>query len=78
MKKPNPSIAKALLLGGPDVDTRIELMQVLSSEFTFAVAGSSLSLRSRIAATRFNFFYYPLGRGSNPFLDLCTFFLYGS
>ena len=74
MKKPNLSLPKALLLGGPDVDTRIKLMQVLSDEFAFSVAGSSLSLRSRFAATGFTFFYYPLGRGSNPFLDVCTLF----
>jgi len=74
MKKAILSLPKALLVGGPDVDARIKLMQVLSAEFDFAVAGSSHSLRSRFSATGFNFFYYPLDRGLNPFLDACTLF----
>jgi glycosyltransferase involved in cell wall biosynthesis len=63
-----------LVIGGPDVDARIELIQILSNEFTFAVAGSSLSLQSRFARNGLNFFYYPLGRNLNPFLDVCTLF----
>ena len=61
-----------LIVGGPDVDARIELMQALKDEFSLAAAGSSPQLSQRFAQAGFDYFYYPLGRGSNPFQDIYT------
>jgi glycosyltransferase involved in cell wall biosynthesis len=63
------SSARVLLIGGDDVDARIELMQSLSDEFMLAAAGTSRALGQRFSAKGFQYFYYPLGRGSDPFRD---------
>jgi glycosyltransferase involved in cell wall biosynthesis len=70
----HPIVAKPtiLIVGGPDVDARIELMQALRDEFSMAAAGSSPQLRQRFAQTGLDYFYYPLSRGSNPFMDIYT------
>ena len=60
---------RVLLIGGEDVDARIELMQSLADEFMLAAAGTSRALAERFAAKGFQYFYYPLGRGSDPFRD---------
>ena len=60
---------RVLLIGGEDVDARIELMQSLADEFTLAAAGTSRALAERFTAKGFQYFYYPLGRGSDPFRD---------
>ena len=38
---------RVLIVGGPDVDARIELMQALGREFCMAAAGSSSSIAGR-------------------------------
>ena len=65
-----PSNPRVLIVGGEDVDARIELMQTLSDEFTIAAAGTIPALAERFTAKGFEYFYYPMARGSNPLRDV--------
>lgn len=65
--------ARVLIVGGDDVDKRIDLMHALKHEFRFAAAGSDLRRAEKFVAAGFPFFYYPMDRGSNPFSDLRSF-----
>lgn len=78
METPSPvfnqflSPPKVLLIGGPDVEARIELMRALSNEFAVAAAGSLPHLRERFEQAGFDYYNYPLGRGPNPIRDVYT------
>lgn len=61
-----------LLVGGPDVDARIDLMQALRNEFRMWAAGSSPHLAPHFAQAGLDYCFYPLDRGSNPFMDIYT------
>src|SRR6266498_5353414 len=66
-----------LIIGGPDVDGRLELMGCLRSDFEMIAAGSSAELQWRFAASGFRYYAYPLNRGSNPVFDLySTYYLW--
>lgn len=66
------SLPKVLLVGGPDVDARLELMGLISDSFEVSALGSSPILREKFLRQGFSYNSYILGRGINPFLDLFT------
>jgi len=61
------------MIGTEDVDMRIELMQHLRDEFTLAAAGTAPALGHRFAAAGFQYFVYPLPRGTSPARDVYAF-----
>jgi glycosyltransferase involved in cell wall biosynthesis len=63
---------RVLIVGGPDVDARIELMRALGDEFCMTAAGSAPGLAERFAEAGLEYFYYFLDRGRNPCLDMYT------
>jgi len=69
---PNLSTHKPVcfIVGGPDVDFRLELMQKLCDEFEFIVAGSKISLQDRFYQAGYTYWPYRLDRGINPLHDL--------
>ena len=69
--------ARILIVGGDDVEKRIDLMRTLSDRFRFAAAGSDLGRAEEFADAGFPFFYYPMDRGTNPLSDARTFFFLG-
>lgn len=69
----SPSRKRVLIIGTEDVDARIELMQALADEFTLAAAGTKRGLTQRFSERGFAFYYYPMGRGANPLLDMWAF-----
>jgi len=66
------SLPKALLVGGPDVDARLELMHCLEDAFNFSAFGSDPTLHDRFLAEGFGYSTYNLSRRANPILDLFT------
>ena len=58
------------MVGGPDVDARIELMNELRDEYELTAAGTSRDLTGRFEATPFPYEFYPMARGVRPFSDL--------
>jgi len=58
------------MVGGPDVDSRLELMQQLSNEFELTMAGSDDSLKERFHRAGFAYWSYNLNRGASPLHDL--------
>ena len=60
---------KLLLVGGPDVNTRIPLMQRLDS-FQISTLGSLDNLKDEFAQAGFEYISYPLHRGTNHPLRL--------
>ncbi len=53
---------RLMLIGGPDVDSRLELMTCLASQFELAAVGSEPRLAKRFRG-RYPYFDYPLARG---------------
>ena len=68
-----PSLPKVLLVGGPDVDARLELMHCLKDAFNFSAFGSDPTLHDRFSTEGFSYSTYCLNRQTNPALDLLTF-----
>lgn len=64
---PTPTV---LIVGGPDVDARIELMSRLRPEFNCIAAGSAPDLAQRFETAGFAYHVYPLNRGVAPAADL--------
>ena len=70
---PTPSaLPTVLIIGGPDVDLRLEIMERLRSDFEMMAAGSLSELQQKFAASGFRYFSYPLSRRVNPMADLNT------
>lgn len=67
-----PSLPKVVLVGGPDVDSRLELMRCLSTAFNMSALGSQSSLHARFLAAGFEYRTYHLNRQVNPLADLLT------
>ena len=67
-----PALPKVLLVGGPDVDGRLELMRFLKDVFEFSALGSAPALHDRFLAEGFAYSTYRLSRGANPLADLLT------
>ena len=61
-----------VLIGGPDVDARLDLMRHLRGAFTVSALGSRPALRAKFAAEGFAYGSYQLRRGVNPLADLLT------
>ena len=66
------SLPEVLLVGGPDVDARLELMNSLKDAFNFSALGSDPALNDRFLAEGFGYSTYRLSRRVNPILDLLT------
>lgn len=64
---------KIAILGGSDVDSRIDLMDLLKSDFDVCAIGSLDQLRPRFVEAGFHYYDYVLSRQVNPFIDLFTF-----
>lgn len=62
---------KILIVGGPDVNARIPLMQCLDA-FQVAALGSAVELENEFTRAGFQYFPYPLHRGANPLADFST------
>jgi glycosyltransferase involved in cell wall biosynthesis len=63
---------KVLLVGGPDVDARLELMHCLKDSFNVSALGSLPALHDRFSAEGFGYSSYRLSRQANPLSDLLT------
>ena len=61
------------MIGGPDVNTRIPLMQCLNS-FQIIAVGSLRELKNEFARAGFKYYSYALHRGTNLFFDIYTIF----
>jgi glycosyltransferase involved in cell wall biosynthesis len=57
------------LVGGPDVDARIDLMHSLSSDFEVCAAGTDPGLAASFAESKLRFRHYRMSRRVNPVLD---------
>lgn len=67
--RPRPRV---LIVGGCDVQLRIDLMKALSDDFAVAAVGSNIELATAFADARLPFYYCPLERGSSPVSDLLS------
>lgn len=64
--------ATVLIVGGPDVDARLELMRCLGDAFHTRALGSQPMLRDRFLAAGFDYDSYHLSRQVNPLSDMLT------
>ena len=60
---------KIFIVGGPDIDARLELMCRLQDKFELAAVGSNPNLHSVFEKNGFDYFYYPLAQHINPLND---------
>lgn len=65
-------LPKVFLVGGPDVDARLDLMHCLNDDFDLTALGSVPILRDRFRAEGFGYIDYRLNRRVNPLSDLLT------
>jgi glycosyltransferase involved in cell wall biosynthesis len=61
---------RVVLVGGPDVDARVDLMAVLSDEFEVSALGTEPALGERFATAGFRYGHYGMTRGVDPLSDL--------
>jgi glycosyltransferase involved in cell wall biosynthesis len=61
---------KVVVVGGPDVDLRLELMDRLRDDFELSAIGSNAALDTRFAEAGFRYNTYSLDRRINPVTDL--------
>lgn len=66
------ALPKVVLIGGPDVDARLFLMEHLEGCFNISAFGSHPGLHSRFMAAGFAYHPYRLNRQTNPLTDLLT------
>ena len=66
------SMPEAVLIGGSDIDARLELMRQLRDSFEFSALGSSPALDTRFADEGFHYRAFRLSRRVNPLADLIT------
>jgi hypothetical protein len=59
-----------MVVGGPDVHLRLDLMRVLSDRYDLSVAGSAPDLEIHFQRAGFEYHHYPLARGVDPVKDL--------
>jgi glycosyltransferase involved in cell wall biosynthesis len=67
MATPKPWVC---LVGGPDVDARLDLMRLLSRDFDVFAAGTDARLAASFSEAGFRFRHYPMCRRVNPVLDV--------
>ena len=72
MKSSNNNLPKILIIGGPDVHSRIMLINKLKTDFNFVCAGSDVDIKDNFSKNNINFIYYPLNLGFNLIEDLYT------
>jgi glycosyltransferase involved in cell wall biosynthesis len=65
-------LPKVVLVGGHDVDARLELMRHLRNNFDITALGSEPALLDSFRTAGFAYRDYPLSRGVNPIGDLFT------
>lgn len=65
-------LPKVLLVGGPDVDARLELMDRLKTVVDISAVGSQPDLKETFKARGFGYQGYSLTRKVNPLSDLMT------
>ena len=63
-------LPKVVIVGGVDVDMRLELMYSLKDAFNISAVGSDSALHSRFASSGFEYASYNLSRRTNVVLDL--------
>lgn len=61
---------RVMIVGGTDVDRRLDLMHLLSEDFDVEAAGSNPDLVRKFVNAGFPYHYYPLKRGPTPIADL--------
>jgi glycosyltransferase involved in cell wall biosynthesis len=61
---------RVLIIGGEDVDARLDLMKGLAADYAPAAAGTETGLAPSFARCGFPYFHYPLWRGLAPHNDL--------
>jgi len=66
------NLPKVLLIGGPDVNMRIELMRLLSDKYQVQAAGSNIEIMQQFEREGFIYHYYPLAKKVNPFSYLVS------
>jgi N,N'-diacetylbacillosaminyl-diphospho-undecaprenol alpha-1,3-N-acetylgalactosaminyltransferase len=66
------NLPRVLIVGGPDVDARLELMHSLRDCFEISALGSMPSLRHKFLSEGYGYYSYALNRGVNPLEDLKT------
>jgi len=66
------SFPKVLLIGGPDVNARIPIIQSLAGQFSISVLGSNPYLSDAFNQVGINYSSYNLNRGTNPLADILT------
>jgi len=66
------ALPTVLIIGGPDVDLRLEIMGRLRSDFEMIAAGSLSELQQKFAASGFRYYAYPLSRRVSPMADVNT------
>ena len=69
--------ARVLIVGGNDVNKRIELMKALSGRFQFSAAGSDIRRADEFLREGLPFYYFPMDRGTNPLNDARSYFFLG-
>lgn len=65
-------LPKVVLVGGPDVDARLDLMHCLKDAFDISALGSHFALHDKFLAEGFDYNAYHLSRQVNPLSDLLT------
>jgi glycosyltransferase involved in cell wall biosynthesis len=66
-------LPKVVLVGGPDIDARLDLMERLRGVADVSALGSRPALHPRFSAAGFGYQAYHLSRQANPISDLLTF-----
>jgi glycosyltransferase involved in cell wall biosynthesis len=61
---------KILLMGGIDMDLRLDLMNRLKSDFEMLCAGTTAAHEPKFSSAGFRYYSYPLGRTISPLKDL--------
>lgn len=66
------TLPKVVLVGGPDIDARLELMHCIGNDFDISVLGSRSDLNEKFLAEGFGYSSYHLRRMVSPLADLLT------
>lgn len=69
MTSPKPIVC---LVGGPDIDARLDLMRLLSHDFDVCAVGTDARLAASFASAGFRYWEYRMSRRVNPVLDVHT------
>ena len=64
---------RVMIVGGPDVDARIELMQQLDGDFQLCAVGTDSRINVAFQQAGFRYYTYPMARGATPIADARTF-----